>query len=73
MLYTINSLLKEIVLLKFFEDVTFLSSIADEFRGVGLTICTLLFVPVYREAIFFCRREPLYLKSPVLDLSVQKA
>uniref|UniRef100_A0AC35GD39 Uncharacterized protein n=1 Tax=Panagrolaimus sp. PS1159 TaxID=55785 RepID=A0AC35GD39_9BILA len=55
MLYSINSLLKEVVLLKFFQDVSMLSSIADEFRGVGLTICTLLFVPVYREAIFFCR------------------
>ena len=69
LLYSINSLLESPVLLGLFTDVTLLSSIADEFRGVGLTICTLLFVPVYRNAIFFCRRKEVVFLSPILDMS----
>ncbi|KAE9551072.1 hypothetical protein FO519_005709 [Halicephalobus sp. NKZ332] len=41
------------------DPVMLYASIADEFRPVGLLICTLFFVPVYREAILFCRKSPI--------------
>lgn len=52
-----------------FNHVVLYASIADELRPLILVICTLFFIPVYREAILFCRKAPIIFKSAVLDLN----